>query len=88
MELATRVRTMRSSAVAMTLILAQGLVGYLVGVMTVWFDARNDGEKYLEAGGEDSVPMVLSEKRCNREPSWRKPLSLWFVVSSSPHSLL
>ncbi len=32
--------------------------GYLVGVMTVWFDARKDGEKYLEAGGEDSVPMV------------------------------
>jgi S1-C subfamily serine protease len=32
--------------------------GYLVGVMTVWFDARKDGEKYLEAGGEDAAPMV------------------------------
>lgn len=27
--------------------------GYVVGVMTVWFDPKTSGEKYLEAGGED-----------------------------------
>ena len=27
--------------------------GYVVGLMTVWFDALMDGDKYLEAGGQD-----------------------------------
>ena len=27
--------------------------GYVVGVMTVWFDPEMSGEKFLEAGGED-----------------------------------
>ena len=27
--------------------------GYVVGVMTVWFDPKMEGDQYLEAGGED-----------------------------------
>ena len=26
-------------------------------VMTVWFDARKNGDKYLEAGGEDAATI-------------------------------
>jgi hypothetical protein len=31
--------------------------GYLVGVMTVWFDAKMNGDKYLEGGGEDAAAI-------------------------------
>jgi hypothetical protein len=31
--------------------------GHLVGVMTVWFDARKNGETYLEGGGEDAATI-------------------------------
>jgi hypothetical protein len=31
--------------------------GYLVGIMTVWFDPKMSGEKFLEAGGEDVSPI-------------------------------
>lgn len=27
--------------------------GYLVGVITVWFNPKMEGENFLEAGGED-----------------------------------
>jgi len=27
--------------------------GYVVGVMTVWFDPKMSGDNFLEAGGED-----------------------------------
>ncbi|GAB5404405.1 MAG: hypothetical protein Aurels2KO_26360 [Aureliella sp.] len=32
--------------------------GYLVGVMTVWFDAKMSDEKFLEAGGEDIASIL------------------------------
>lgn len=31
--------------------------GYLVGVMTVWFQPKMDGKKYLEGGGEDAATL-------------------------------
>jgi hypothetical protein len=31
--------------------------GYLVGVMTVWFNAQMNGDKYLEGGGEDAATI-------------------------------
>jgi S1-C subfamily serine protease len=31
--------------------------GHLVGVMTVWFDPKMDGDKFLEAGGEDAATI-------------------------------
>jgi S1-C subfamily serine protease len=31
--------------------------GYLVGVMTVWFQPKMDGKKYLEGGGEDAATI-------------------------------
>ena len=31
--------------------------GHLVGVMTVWFDPKMSGEKYLEGGGEDAATV-------------------------------
>jgi hypothetical protein len=34
--------------------------GYVVGVMTVWFNARKQGDQYLEAGGEDAA-VVFNE---------------------------
>jgi len=34
--------------------------GYVVGVMTVWFKAKMQGEKYLEAGGEDTA-VIFNE---------------------------
>lgn len=39
--------------------------GYLVGVMTVWFDPKMSGEKFLEAGGENvaSVYDLLETAR-------------------------
>jgi hypothetical protein len=31
--------------------------GHVVGVMTVWFEPKMQGEEYLEAGGEDSASV-------------------------------
>ena len=31
--------------------------GHLVGVMTVWFNAKMNGDKYLEGGGEDAAAI-------------------------------
>jgi hypothetical protein len=38
--------------------------GLVVGLMTVWFEPRMNGEKYLEGGGEDSASALdqLSKK--------------------------
>jgi hypothetical protein len=32
--------------------------GHVVGVMTIWFDPKMQGEKFLEAGGEDAVSLL------------------------------
>lgn len=32
--------------------------GLVVGVMTVWFEPKMQGEKYLEAGGEDAAAVL------------------------------
>ncbi|MEL6107673.1 MAG: serine protease [Planctomycetota bacterium] len=37
--------------------------GYLVGVMTVWFDPKMDGDNYLEAGGEDVASIYDAVER-------------------------
>ncbi|MEK7952545.1 S1 family peptidase [Luteolibacter soli] len=39
--------------------------GWVVGVMTVWFEPQMDGDKFLEAGGQDaaSVAEVVSKKK-------------------------
>ncbi len=34
--------------------------GFLVGVMTVWFDPKMSGENYLEGGGEDVASALES----------------------------
>ena len=31
--------------------------GRVVGVMTIWFNAKKNGKKYLEAGGEDATSI-------------------------------
>lgn len=36
--------------------------GRLVGIMTVWFEPRMDGDFYLEAGGEDAATLLLALK--------------------------
>lgn len=33
--------------------------GFLVGVMSLWFEPAMQGEKYLEAGGEDIEPNIV-----------------------------
>ncbi|WP_437298961.1 S1 family peptidase [Sorangium sp. So ce426] len=37
--------------------------GHVVGVMTVWFEPRMQGEKFLEAGGEDAASIYRSVER-------------------------
>lgn len=37
--------------------------GAVVGVMTVWFEPRMSGGKYLEAGGEDAAEVFFSSER-------------------------
>lgn len=37
--------------------------GHVVGVMTVWFQPRMQGEKDLEAGGEDAASIYRSVER-------------------------
>ena len=37
--------------------------GLVVGVMTVWFDPKMQGEKFLEAGGEDAAAIITQMPR-------------------------
>ncbi|QDU58492.1 hypothetical protein Pan181_47290 [Aeoliella mucimassa] len=39
--------------------------GYVVGVMTVWFDPKMSGDEYLEAGGEDIASIYELVQRSN-----------------------
>ena len=39
--------------------------GYVVGVMTVWFDPKMDGDNFLEAGGEDIASIYDSVQSAN-----------------------
>jgi hypothetical protein len=39
--------------------------GYVVGVMTVWFDPKMSGDSFLEAGGEDIASIYESVQRPN-----------------------
>lgn len=32
--------------------------GFVVGIMTLWFEPKMDGEMFLEAGGEDIAPII------------------------------
>jgi hypothetical protein len=34
--------------------------GYVVGVMSVWFEPKMQGEKFLEAGGEDAASIAAA----------------------------
>ena len=39
--------------------------GYVVGVMTVWFDPKVSGDNFLEAGGEDIASIYDLVQRPN-----------------------
>jgi S1-C subfamily serine protease len=39
--------------------------GYVVGVMTVWFDPKMSGDNFLEAGGEDIASIYHLVQRAN-----------------------